>query len=696
MNVWSTAPEPPSTTLTLGVDRSGRVIQCGNGTLGVLGRAPDETLGTHLAELFVGSDDGQEALSALVDAVHSERERTAMLVIEGKDGSTTDAVVSVQPMRASQGDLAALVVIRVAMLTEQRFLDPAFMRRMLLDEALVRVGAALDIDQTARELVDVVVPYFCNAAGLLLLESVVGEDELPTHPPDRSARVRRLAVAADDGDPSWFSTFPTGEILSYPAETPYTRCMESGKPVSVRFDDSTAAAMADSWQRGPVATLLAGASMVVLPLIARDTTLGIIVCTRKEGYRRFDAYDVEIATEFAARAAIFIDNARRYSRERTTALTLQRSLLPTSLSAPPGVEVGHRYLPGSQLIEVGGDWYESISLPGARVALIVGDVAGHGVRAAVTMGQLRTALRTLVNLELPPAEALEQLDELMHALGQREPHFATCTYAVYDAVSGVCEVASAGHPPPLLVRPDGTGELLDIAPAPPLGIGGDPIESQKFAIDDGSLFVLYTDGLVESRDRDIEDGLRRLRRVFDSESTSRSLEDLCKAALDGVYSEHQRDDIALIIARLRRLPADRHVCGTLPAEPAEVPRARALARAALERWGLATLSDTTELLVSELVTNAIRYSTGEVTVRLLYEQNLVCEVSDTSPVVPARQLMEDDDEHGRGLQVVSRLAARWGTRRTPLGKIVWCEQPLPAPNLLGRDLAETQRDVSDA
>lgn len=651
----------------------------------MLGRAPEDTLGMGVADLFSGSDEAQEALSSLLDAVHAERERTAMLVIEGKNGSVTDAVVSVQPMRASEGELAALVLVRVAMPTEQRFLDPAFTRRMLLDEALVRIGATLDVDQTARELVDVVVPYLCNAAGLLLLETVVGDDEIPARPPDGSTRLRRMAVAADDDDPAWFSTFPTGEILSYPAGTPYTRCMETGKPVSVRLDDPTAAHMAEMWRREPVARLLRGASMVVLPLIARNTTLGFIVCTRKAGYRRFDAYDVEIATEFAARASIFIDNARRYSRERTTALTLQRSLLPTSLSAPPSVEVAHRYLPGSELIEVGGDWYESIALPGARVALIVGDVAGHGVRAAVTMGQLRTALRTLVNLELPPAPALQQLDELMHALGQREPHFATCAYAVYDAVSGVCEVASAGHPPPVLVRPDGTGELLDVAPAPPLGIGGDPIESRKFAIDDDSLFVLYTDGLVESRTRDIDVGLERMRQVFGRNPTSRSLEDHCKAALDGVYSEEQRDDIALIIARLRRLAADRHLSETLPAEPSVVPRVRALTRSALDRWGLAAISDTTELLVSELVTNAIRHSPDDITVRLLFEQNLVCEVADTSPAMPARQPMADDDEHGRGLQVVSRLAARWGTRRTPAGKVVWCEQRLPGapPSIRG-------------
>ncbi len=218
-----------------------------------------------------------------------------------------------------------------------------------------------------------------------------------------------------------------------------------------------------------MARLLSGVSMLLLPLVARDALLGFFVCIREVGYRRFDAYDTEIGMEFASRAAIFMDSARRYSRERATALTLQRSMLPTGLSAPSSVEVKHRYLPGSKLIEVGGDWYESIALPGGRVALVVGDVAGHGVRAAVTMGRLRTAIHTLAMLELPPAETLQQLDELMQELGAREPHFATCVYAIFDAVTGSCELASAGHLPPLLVRPDGTNELLDVLPVPAAG-----------------------------------------------------------------------------------------------------------------------------------------------------------------------------------------------------------------------------------
>jgi hypothetical protein len=353
--------------------------------------------------------------------------------------------------------------------------------------------------------------------------------------------------------------------------------------------------------------------------------------------------------------------------------------LPTGLSAPSSVEVGHRYLPGSQLIEVGGDWYESISLPGARVALVVGDVAGHGVRAAVTMGRLRTAIQTLAMLELSPAESLQQLHELMLKIGEREPHFATCAYATYDAVNGTVEVASAGHLPPLLVRPDGTSEFLDVSPAPPLGVGEGLISSRTFEIEDGSLFVLYTDGLVESRGRDIDDGLKRLQSVFDADSVSGSMEDLCKAMLAGAYADQHRDDIAVLLARLARIDGSQRASWALAGGLTAAREARNLVAEPLEKWDLAPMVDTTQLLASELVTNAIRYADGPVTLRLIKEGALVCEVLDSSPALPKLQQAAGDDERGRGLQIVSRLSSRWGARRIPAGKVVWCEQPLPRP-----------------
>jgi len=694
----SVLPTLPSSvrTLILGIDYDGRIVQHDRNAPLILAREPDELLGAQLSDLTAAStqsnshparsSDGVAAISGLLEAIRSDREGSAMLTIETRDGRPAEAVVTVHPMRAAGTSLAALALLRIPAPRAERFVDPALMRKRMLDETFTRIGDALDIDHLARELMDALVPHFCNAADLLLLESLMGNDELPSHGPEGSLPLRRIALSHDRKDPAWEAAFPIGEILRYPAQTPYFNCMDTGKPVLETISGSQAGSIAKAWRRRPVGKLLSGASMLMLPLVARGTMLGFFACTRQEGFRRFDAYDIEVGMDFASRAAVFIDNARRYSREHATALTLQRSMLPTGLSAPSSVEVRHRYLPGSKLIEVGGDWYESIALPGGRVALVVGDVAGHGVRAAVTMGRLRTAIHTLAMLELPPAESLQQLDELMHTLGEREPHFATCAYAVFDAVSGDCEVAVAGHLPPLLVHPDGSNELLDVPPAPPLGVGDGEVESRQFAVEDGSLFVLYTDGLVENKGRDISDGLARLRGIFGPGSPTRPLEDLCKATLDGVYSDHQRDDIAVLIARLRRLPEDSYASWTFAPKLTSVREARSVLAEPMKRWGLEDLIPTTELLVSELVTNAVRYSRGPVTLRLVNERALVCEVLDSSAALPRLRQANGEDENGRGLQVVRQLAKRWGARRTPTGKVVWCEQPLP-----GSLLAEAEQ-----
>lgn len=267
----------------------------------------------------------------------------------------------------------------------------------------------------------------------------------------------------------------------------------------------------------------------------------------------------------------------------------------------------------------------------------------------------------------------------MRTLGEREPHFATCAYVEYDAVTGRCEVASAGHLPPLLAPPDADAAYLDVPPAPPLGVGDGPVSSREFTVEDGTLLFLYTDGLVENRARDIDDGLARLRDTFARGAAARPLEELCQAALDGVYDDQHRDDIAMLVARLHRIPADQHASWELPADPAAVRRARGLIRDRLSRWGLDEMADSTVLLASELVTNAIRHTGGRITLRLVREGGLVCEVFDSSDGRP--RIRHHDDagaaETGRGLHVVGRLAQRWGVRRTATGKAVWCEQALP-------------------
>jgi anti-sigma regulatory factor (Ser/Thr protein kinase) len=685
-------------TLILGIDRTGQIVQHDRTAPKILARTVDELIGVHLTEITAtAAKDGGAPVSpdrasvlvvaSLLEAIKSDREAHDMLSVALADGTVASTVVTVRPMQAGGSDVAAFVMLQIPIPSGERFIEPALMREVLLRDSGLSDEDTLDFSDLAKKMTAQLVPAFCTAAEVLVLESLIGDNEVPAHS-DANVPLRRLHVKHDRENPAWQAAFPVGEILRYPDGSPYTRCIASGEPVlELAITPEAAKKLARAWRRKPVSGLLSETSMLLLPAISKGTVVGLFCCFREPGTRRFDRYDMEMAMDFATRQAVFFDHATRYNREHATALTLQRAMLPTGLTYPSSIEVKHRYLPGSELVEVGGDWYESIRLPGARVALVVGDVAGHGVRAAVTMGRLRTAIQTLAMLELPPAESLQQLDELMQNIGEREPHFATCAYGVYDGVTGELELAVAGHLPPLLVHPDGTNEYLKVQPSPPLGIIEDEIvETTRHDIEDGSLFVLYTDGLVESRDRDISEGMERLQVAFGEGAPESDLEDLCKTALDGVYSDAKRDDIAVLIAKLRRIPEDHRIDFPLEPDMSSVRQARALVRDPLKRWGLEDLIPATELLVSELVTNAFKYAKGETLLRLILEpETLTCEVHDPSPALPRVLQVDRDAESGRGLHVVSQLAARWGARRTHTGKVVWCSQLVP------EEIAEAMR-----
>jgi serine phosphatase RsbU (regulator of sigma subunit)/anti-sigma regulatory factor (Ser/Thr protein kinase) len=422
--------------------------------------------------------------------------------------------------------------------------------------------------------------------------------------------------------------------------------------------------------------------------------VGLVQFARAKGSEPFGDRDRALAVELAARAAVCIDNARLYRREHERALILQRSLLPPGDPEAAGLDIACRYLPGNTATEVGGDWFDVIELPGHRTALVVGDVMGRGLRAAVAMGELRTAVRTLALLDLEPAEVLGALDEIASGLGTpsgaqqasrvahksrdadlAEVYLATCLYAVYDPVTRRCTFANAGHLPPVLVEPGDKALMLEVPPGVPLGVGGEPFEQVEVELEEDSLLALYTDGLVESRDQPLDEGLAAFRSSL--AHPDRPLEDVADHVLATLDTQHGQDDIALLMARIRGLPSDAVGDWQLPREPRAVGRARELARSRLLAWDLEPLVDTVELLVSELVTNAMRYGEGEIRLRLLRDRTLVCEVWDAGLVQPRRRRARDTDEGGRGLQLVGMLSAAWGSRRTPRGKTVWFELALP-------------------
>lgn len=449
-------------------------------------------------------------------------------------------------------------------------------------------------------------------------------------------------------------------------------------------------------------------STLAVPMVARDTVVGLVQFSRTKGSEPFGERDTALAVELAARAAVCIDNARLYRREHERALILQRSLLPPGDPEAAGLDIACRYLPGTTATEVGGDWFDVIELPGHRTALVVGDVMGRGLRAAVAMGELRTAVRTLALLDLEPAEVLSALDEIARGLGGdgdgrsnprsargrsanaegtaetgrsartadlSEVYLATCVYAVYDPVSRRCTFANAGHLPPVLVEDGEDALLLDVPPGMPLGVGGEPFEEIEVELPDGALLALYTDGLVESRHHPLDEGLQAFRTALSG--ADRPLEDACDHVLNALDTSHGEDDIALLMARVQGLPKDAVGDWNLAPEARSVARARELARDQLTDWGLQDLVDTTELLVSELVTNALRHGHGEIRLRLLLDRSLVCEVWDADLAQPRRRRARDTDEGGRGLQLVGLLSEGWGSRRTPRGKTVWFELALP-------------------
>ncbi|WP_406162588.1 SpoIIE family protein phosphatase [Streptomyces sp. NBC_00882] len=571
-------------------------------------------------------------------------------------------------------------------------------RLALLNDASVRVGSTLDVTQTGRELTEVVVPRFADFARVDLLEVLLRGDEPAPGPIAGAVRLRRIAeLNLFEGVLEAQTT--AGDSDVYLVNSPAALCLASGRSAMYRTEDPVIRAWAAlSPARQAKIARFGTHSWMLLPVRARGTTLGVVMLTRtRETPEPFEPGDLPLAEDLVARAAVCLDNARRFTRERTAALALQRSLLPRRLPHQSAVQVASRYLPASPSIGVGGDWYDVIRLSGERVALVVGDVVGHGIHAAAAMGRLRTAVRTLADVDPTPDELLTRLDDLVIQLsaesdGDRDDDLATnigatCLYAVYDPVSRRCSLARAGHPAPVLVAPDGAAGFLEVPAGPPLGLGGVPFESVEVTLSPGSLLALYTDGLVESRQRDLDAGLEVLRTALTVPADS--LEDVCEHVVRTALPNSPVDDAALLLVRTRALDGRRVAAWDIAADAAAVSRVRSESVRRMVSWGLQEAAFVTELVVSELVTNAIRYGAPPIQLRLIHDHVLTCEVSDASSTAPHMRRARVFDEGGRGLLLVAQLTQRWGTRQTSTGKTIWCEQALPTEvGAVGPEAAE--------
>lgn len=546
--------------------------------------------------------------------------------------------------------------------------DQAANRRLaLLARASEKLGASLDVEATTQALVSLLVPALADHAMIDLV------DLDPTGHAGGVLRRSAMSHTPDAPEPAVPYTRP-GDVVPYTSDNPAMRSLRSGRPVlieHVNTDDLEAGAADVEIAKSLSAVGIR--SQVAVPLWARDGVIGVLLLKQSTSGRDFTDDDVAVAAELAARAGVAIDNARRYNREHTIALTLQRSLLGERLSHTLELEATARYVPAEGGVAVSGDWYDLIPLGAGRVGLVIGDVMGRGLPAASIMGQVRAAARTLAHVDLPPRRFLGHLDGIVNEL---EEQLVTCSYAVYDPFASVLCTGSAGHLPPLVKAPGEDAQELAVWQAVPLGVGGVPFGQSVASLPPGAVVAFYSDGLVESPERNLDRGIRQLRQALTTAlKASDDLEIVADTVLDTMLPENQqyKDDVTLLLVRTPPRPGPRATL-EVGAYATAVPNTRHFVEACLAGWGVdPDLVEVARLVASELVTNGLTHGSGPLVIRLrLGPQHLCLEVDDEGPSFPEPRTAEDDDEGGRGLLLVEALTDSWGTRPLDHGKSVWC------------------------
>lgn len=551
----------------------------------------------------------------------------------------------------------------------------------LLLDAGTRIGTTLDVTTTCGELAGAAVPRLADIAVVDILDDVLQGQAPPPGPVSSRTLLRRAAFQSAEGARAEVA-YRVGEVdISYPRS--FRECLADLRPRLVPRLEVDSEWVTHDARRAELIRRSGAHSLMLVPLTARGVVLGLAGFYRTAAPEPFEEDSLALATELCARAAVCIDNARRYTRERAAALILQSSLLPQTLPVQNAVEVAERHVSAA----AAGDWYDVIPLSGARVALVVGHVPGQGMHAAAAMGRLRTAINTLAAQDLATDELLAAVDDLVTGPGRsgaptpgaqapnEEAVGATCVYAVYDPITRRCTLARAGHPSPVIASPHGAVHIPDIPLGPPLGSGQPPHEPIELELAEGSTLAMFTASLTDRHDGASQDGLDRLRRLLTNPLPV--LQDTCDAAIGAQHPRSPDDGIVLLLARTRTLDTNHVASWTLPNDPAVVTTARALTSRQLTTWGLQDLDFTTQLVVSELVTNAIRYATGPIQQRLILDRTLICEVTDGSSTAPHLRHADLADEGGRGLYLIAQLTQRWGTRFAARGKTIWAEQTLP-------------------
>ncbi|MGX1887150.1 SpoIIE family protein phosphatase [Streptomyces sp. NPDC055287] len=550
-------------------------------------------------------------------------------------------------------------------------------RARILGAVRERVGRSLDVVVACQDLVDTLVPAFADIAVIEVVDSVLQGDNPPPSPVPQQTAMRRVAFRSVREHPP--QAHPLGSVHGIPAPTPYTQPLTDLRPRVLPLSSDLPWLQTDP-ARSKAIRESGAHTLLTVPLTLHGTVLGLISLYRTQGAETFDEDDVETSSALADHTALCIENARRYTREHSIAATVRRGLLPRSPASRTGLETA--LIPPTS--DEGGSWYDTIPLSSARTALVIGKVSGTGIDATATLGQLRTVIRSLAASGLEPDELLARLNDTAVFLAaersslpigdplHREALTASCVYAVYDPLTQNCTIAAAGHPAPVLARPDGSAEILDIPTGPPLGGAEEtPFAASDIKIPEGSVLAFIDPPTLIA---DALAGSDRLRQAW--AAGHRTLQDLC----DEIQYERLLDTSALcLLARTRAFPPDRHAAWELDNDLSAPAIARRHVRAQLANWHIdPDTASNTELIVSELVTNAVRYGSPPIELRMINDQTLTCEVRDSGLAAPHLRHARTVDEGGRGLYITAQLTQIWGTRYTPDGKTIWTEQPRPA------------------
>ncbi|SCK13539.1 SpoIIE family protein phosphatase [Streptomyces sp. WMMB 322] len=643
-----------------------------------VGLTQEQLQGLRPSEMLSAQPEPGSVEEAMREAMRKDERRhlSMFLWVPGEDREHAWSVW-VAPSKDENGRLRG-VCFSAQEQTEQY---AAQQRLLVLNKAGTRIGTTLDISRTAQQLSDVAVPEFADFVSVDLLTFLERGEEPPPGARAGPVVLRRAGQRSVTGGKPEDLVVP-GDVITYPQLSALVQSLDGRRTTTADASRDLLARWAPHDPERSARLRSQGIhSVMVVPMRARGLLLGVTVFMRHRRPEPFSEDDMLLAEELTARAGVSLDNARRYIAERNRAETLQRDLLPQRLPELTAVETAARYLPAREQAGVGGDWFDVIPLSSARVALVVGDVVGHGLQASGAMARFRTAVRALADMGLPPDELLTRLDDMVTRLSDEDGAAgakyigATCLYAVYDPVSRLCTAACAGHPLPLVVGPSGEVEVVGLPTGPPLGVGGMPFEVSERELPEGSVLAFYTNGLIETRDRDMDEGLELFRRTL--AGTSQSLEAACNHVVATLLRDPPRDDAALLLARTRELSQAQVATWDLPADPAVVARIRDDVACQMSRWELEELAFSTELVVSELVTNAIRYGQSPIRLRLIHDRELICEVSDTGIAAPHLRPAGLMDEGGRGLLLVAQLCRRWGVRYGAQGKTIWAEQNPP-------------------